>query len=135
MCDDESINLTSMNKIVKDTCNSLNINCNIQLFLNGIECLYNMYIKSLRGDYYDLVLIDESMPCMNGSEVIIIIKNMVRDRQIRDLYVYSVTAYDSETMKQQLKTIGYDGVLTKPISKSNIMNIINKLMDNIKLIN
>jgi CheY-like chemotaxis protein len=127
ICDDENIIYNTVARMIRDCCNTLKLLPNIKIHQNGIECLYNIYTQSLKNEFYDIIFMDETMPCIKGSEVIAIIKNMVRDKNIKPLLVYSLSGYDEEFMKQVLIYSDCDGILTKPVQKQDMLEILRRI--------
>lgn len=78
----------------------------------------------MRGHCADLVLLDISMPGMSGDEV-------CRTARAENLCTGSkLVAYTAHAMPEeraQFLAAGFDGILTKPISKSNIIDMLASL--------
>jgi two-component system sensor histidine kinase/response regulator len=68
-----------------------------------------------------LVLMDISMPIMNGIEATQIIKSYRNN-----LPIVAVTAHTSSEMKLKIKNAGCDDYCSKPINKTNILSIVQK---------
>ena len=69
---------------------------------NGMEA-----IELVKDNDYDIILMDMSMPFMNGNETTIKIKESKPD-----IPVYSITAFDRENVNEEL----YKGHFQKPIN-------------------
>lgn len=72
---------------------------------------------------FDLVLMDCQMPVMDGFEATRKIRQMSGDRA--HLPVIAVTASALEGDKQQCLAAGMDDVLTKPFSKSGLLDVLS----------
>lgn len=80
---------------------------------NGEEGL--LYLKQPDAEKYKLVITDLYMPVMGGKQLV---------RELRSLHphlpVIVITAESAETVADELKTLGAQDFLTKPISKSRL---------------
>jgi CheY-like chemotaxis protein len=70
---------------------------------------------------YQLVLMDIKMPLLNGIEATKIIK-----QRKPNLPIVIQSAYAMQTEREMAQLAGCDGYLTKPISKEDLMTMINK---------
>lgn len=73
--------------------------------LDGLSCL--------DATEYDAVLLDISMPGMNGEEVCRIIRANEKTRHLR---VIAYTAHAMESEKERIMAAGFDDILIKPVS-------------------
>lgn len=85
---------------------------------NGVECLELLEINKP-----DLVLLDIMMPEMDGFETISRIRN---NPDTENLKVVALTAYAMIENKDVLERKGFDGLITKPIIVSELINNISK---------
>jgi two-component system sensor histidine kinase/response regulator len=69
-------------------------------------------LRALRREVFDVVLLDEEMPGMTGTQVLQKIRS--EKKQPRDLVVIALTGYNTETDKQRLFKAGFAAVLGKP---------------------
>ena len=69
---------------------------------------------------YKLILLDYSMPEMDGPQVAIAIRNIFKTRiilsEINTPYICCCTAYCDAAFKRQALSAGMDNFLTKPVS-------------------
>lgn len=72
-------------------------------------------------DTFDLVVLDEYMPEMNGSEVARIIKS-----QNPDIPIIAITSDDANNTVHLLRDSGFTDILIKPVSKSSFEALISK---------
>ena len=70
-----------------------------------------------------LVLMDPRMPIMNGYEATRLIK-----KQRPDLPVIAQSAFTSKEDRQKAKEAGCDDFISKPISKSELLEKMHKLL-------
>jgi PAS domain S-box-containing protein len=113
--DDNEVNLMTIGKI----CDSYGYN--LKTALNGKEGL-----KYLKEKDYDLIFVDSEMPIMNGIETINLIKS---SKHFAD-NSYIVYCSNKDIPPNQLKDLGVNDLLIKPINKSKINKIINNFLKN-----
>ena len=69
-------------------------------------------LRALRREVFDVILLDEEMPGMTGTQVLQRIRS--EKKHPRDLLVIALTGYNTETDKQRLLKAGFVAVLGKP---------------------
>jgi len=74
---------------------------------NGEDALH-----ALRQQPFDVVLLDEEMPGMSGTDVLRAIRG--QEKQLPHLAVIALTGYNTEPDKERLLQAGFDAVLGKP---------------------
>jgi len=74
----------------------------------------------------DLVLMDIKMPVMNGYEATVKIKSF-----LPNLPIIAQTAYSAEMDKKMAYDQGFDGFITKPITKKVLIDTIHKYLSKI----
>jgi hypothetical protein len=72
----------------------------------------------------NLVLMDIKMPVMNGFEATKLIK-----QQRPDLPVIAQSAFTSKEDKEKAREAGCDGFITKPIKKSELLELMRELLN------
>ncbi|MFQ6678483.1 MAG: response regulator [Fidelibacterota bacterium] len=82
-------------------------------FENGFDAL-----EGMRMSPPDLVLLDISLPGMDGIEILKIIRE---DKTLKHLPVIALTAHAMVGDRQKFLAIGFDGYLTKPIVDEELM--------------
>jgi len=81
-------------------------------------------IERIRNETFDLVLLDEMMPVMEGIEV------LKRIKELRaDLPVVMVTKDEAEELMEQAIGLQIDGYLTKPVNPSQVLSVLKRLLD------
>jgi PAS domain S-box-containing protein len=113
--DDNEVNLMTIGKI----CDLYGYN--LKTAMNGKEGL-----KYLKEKDYDLIFVDSEMPIMNGIETINVIKS---SKNFAD-NAYIVYCSNKDIPPNQLKDLGIDDLLIKPINKSKINKIIDNFLKN-----
>ena len=109
--------------------NNLNIKVAIRLLksykitpdtaLSGEECL-----EKVKTNTYDLILMDDMMPKMSGTETY---KTLKKDKNFTTPVVV-LTANAISGMKEKYQAIGFDDYLAKPIDKLELNRILNKTL-------
>jgi len=82
---------------------------------SGEQALPRLAVRS-----YDLILLDISMPGMNGMDVC---RHIRANPRLRELRVIAYTAHDL-LEDQHLLAGGFDGVLSKPISLQAVQELL-----------
>lgn len=104
--DDSPDNLTLISFFLK------NSGATVHFAENGLDA-----IDEVKKHDFDLILIDVQMPGMDGHEATDTIRKMGFKKPILALTAHAIrTEYD-----QEYETVGYDKVLTKPISRSTLL--------------
>ena len=85
---------------------------------NGLEAVEA--IKSLE---YDLILMDENMPIMNGKEATKIIRTL---EGLKDIPIIAVTANALQGDKEKFLEAGMNDYIAKPIDANKLTGILNK---------
>jgi len=73
---------------------------------------------------YDLVLMDIKMPKMDGIEATKRIK-----QQLPDILIIAQTAHATHGVKAEAFRAGCDGYITKPFTKEELLETINRVMN------
>ena len=110
--DDNTLNLKVATKLLKP------YKCNVEVCESGFACLD----KIKEGKTYDIILLDDMMPKMKGSET------LTRLKQIDgfNIPVIALTANAIQGMKEQYLLLGFDDYLAKPIEKKELYRVLNK---------
>ena len=98
---------------------------------NGIEALDKIRAAKITRKCcrnYQMVLMDCSMPLMDGYEATRNIVRLVQDSLIDPCIVAGLTAYDSPENKQLCIDSGMNDVLFKPISRLMLINLVKKYL-------
>jgi two-component system, cell cycle response regulator DivK len=87
---------------------------------NGLEAL-----KLAMGDRPDLIIMDLSMPVMDGFNAVRILREMPSTSTVP---VVACTAHDSATYKVQALSVGFDEVLIKPIDFTQLQCVVEQFL-------
>ena len=126
ICDDEHLIAESVDRLLKKVSDKNGIKLKTQISCNGIECLYQIYRSFIEGKKIDMLLIDENMPFMIGSECIKILRNLMADKKITKFKIYSITGYVDTEHINYIKASGSDGFYSKPISLNMTHDLLIK---------
>jgi DNA-binding NtrC family response regulator len=92
--------------------------CKVELALNGIEAL-----KLMEHGSFDVVLLDQRMPEMDGMEVLKTIK-----RNWPESEVIMITGYPTLELAIQAASLGAYDYLAKPLDPDEVINATNGAM-------
>ncbi|MBR2697689.1 MAG: response regulator [Clostridia bacterium] len=84
---------------------------------NGEEALRMIEVQQAKQAPYNLVLMDWSMPGMNGMEA----TKVIRERYDSETTVVVLTAYNWDDIQEEAHTVGVDSFLSKPLFASNVI--------------
>lgn len=94
--------------------------CDIECVSSGSECI----AKIANGEKYDLILLDDMMPKMSGSETLVKLKEMDNF----NIPVCALTANAITGMKEEYLNKGFNDYLSKPIVKEELNRVIKKYL-------
>ncbi len=75
----------------------------------------------------NVLIIDENMPGMNGSQCVKILKELISKKFLCYFKIYSMGMFDQSTIQDFKKFYGFDGFLSKPLTRKNIESEIDIL--------
>lgn len=123
----------SNNKILIVDDNKLNIKVaqrllskyklNVDSAISGPECINKLKEKK---DNYDLILMDDMMPKMSGTETL----NYIKDNNLYNGPIVVLTANALTGMKEKYLEAGFDDYLAKPIENDELNRILNEYLNN-----
>ena len=112
--DDNKLNLKVATKLLQP------YKCVVETCESGFECLD----KVTSGSNYDIILLDDTMPKMRGSETLTRLK---ADPKF-NIPVIALTANAIQGMREQYLLLGFDDYLAKPIEKKELNRILSKFV-------
>ena len=89
----------------------------------GAEALRMMEVQHTKHEPYNLVLMDWSMPEMNGLEA----SEKIREKFNSESTVVVLTAYNWDDIREDAQRAGVDSFLPKPLFASNIIEEFNRI--------
>ena len=111
--DDNKLNLKVASRLLEP------YQINIELANSGYEC-----INMVKTTQYDLILMDDMMPNMSGTETLIELKK-IDDFNTK---VIALTANAITGMKEKYLNLGFDDYLAKPIDKLELNRILKEYL-------
>ena len=83
----------------------------------------NHALKHCSTNDFDLILLDLQMPELNGFDTLKLIKESKPE-----IKIIAQTAYALENEKEEILKSGFDGYISKPIIKKELIDIIHKIL-------
>ncbi|MBI9106703.1 MAG: response regulator [Spirochaetales bacterium] len=90
---------------------------------DGIEAL-----EQIKSNNYDIVLMDISMPKLNGLDATIEIRKNEADG--RHLPIVALTAHAFPSDRKKFLDAGMDDVVVKPLNEKTLIDVISKYVNN-----
>lgn len=87
---------------------------------NGLEA-----VKKATSECPDLIIMDLSMPVMDGFNAVRILREMPETSAVP---VVACTAHDTTTHKEQALSVGFNEVLTKPIDFTRLNCVLAQIL-------
>jgi CheY-like chemotaxis protein len=84
-------------------------------------------LKALASEQFDLVLMDIQMPVMDGIEALRAIRGS--EGRWRNVPVIAVTGHAAKGDQEKLLSIGFDGYSPKPVSISDLLALMNTILE------
>ena len=111
--DDNMLNLKVAERLLKA------YKCNITLVSSGSECL-----DKISNNKYDLILLDDMMPRMSGTETL----QKLKEIETFNTPVVALTANAITGMKEEYINRGFNDYLSKPIIKEDLNRVMKKYL-------
>jgi len=83
---------------------------------------------------YDLILMDENMPNMNGSEATQVIRGYEKENSLRHIPIVALTANAIKGDREKFLQMGMDEYLSKPIDKIKLSEILSEFLNDDKIL-
>ena len=112
--DDNQLNLKVAERLLKA------YKCDIDFASSGSECI----TKIANGEKYDLILLDDMMPKMSGSETLVKLKEIDNF----NIPVCALTANAITGMREEYLGKGFNDYLSKPMVKEELNRVIKKYL-------
>ena len=91
---------------------------------DGVEA-----VKAFEKNSYDLILMDENMPNLNGIEATKIILKIEKNKRSKHTPIIALTANALKGDRERFIEAGMDEYLTKPVNKSQLLEMFTKFMN------
>lgn len=119
IADDNETNRTILTKIVN------NFGCRSESVKSGSEAIKALKDAAADNDPYRILLLDMMMPGMDGEHTTIIIRNTAA---IRNTGIIMLTSLGTRGDMADMRQIGCDGYLIKPVKESLLFEAISDLL-------
>jgi len=129
ICDDDPTITAGIKKLNDRVAKDLIINISSEITHNAIDCLYKIFKDYYLGIRYDLLLIDETMPFMNGSTLTKILKDISSLKELNNITIYSITGYDDIDILNNIKSFGCDGFIKKPVKYQELKLVFEDILN------
>jgi len=98
--------------------------CTVTTALGGIQGLEFLKLK-----IYSLVLTDVKMPTLNGDELVAAFRHWESHNrpQAQQQTFYAMSAYTNQNVLERCQLVGMKGVVAKPLSIGNVVELLRKL--------
>ena len=113
--DDNKLNLKVCSKLL------VYYKCEIDIVESGFECLDKINNK----EEYDLILLDDMMPKMSGTQTLAKLKEIDGFK----IPVVALTANAINGMREKYLESGFDDYLSKPIDKLELNRVLDEILD------
>lgn len=113
--DDNKMNLKIATRLLQD------YQVEIETIDNGFECIE----KIKNQEHFDLILMDDMMPKMTGSETL----QKLKEIEGYHIPTIALTANAISGMKEKYISAGFDDYLSKPIDKLELNRVINEILN------
>ncbi len=100
-----------------------NIDLDVDMAENGIEA-----VEMFKKKKYDLILMDENMPKMNGIEATKIILQLEKENGVKHTPIVALTANALATDRARFLNAGMDEFITKPIEHELFIRILHSFL-------
>jgi len=94
---------------------------------NGLEA-----VSMFKKEKFDLVLMDENMPELNGIGAMKLIKEYEKEKKLTFTPIIALTASVLDTDKEKFINAGMDGFVGKPIDNMEMINELSKFLQRTK---
>jgi signal transduction histidine kinase/CheY-like chemotaxis protein len=95
--------------------------CHVTCARDGREAL-----DILKGDHFDLVVMDIQMPVMNGLESTRAIRNGEAGEWCRGIPIIAMTAYAMDSDRKRFNEAGMDDYIPKPVDNETLLETLRK---------
>ncbi|BGP55628.1 hypothetical protein JCM8202_004889 [Rhodotorula sphaerocarpa] len=85
-------------------------------------------LEAVKKNFYDIVLMDLSMPFMGGEQATQIIRKFEQDNGLERLPIVALTAHAMLGDREKCLQAGMDDYLTKPLRKPDLLSTIQKIV-------
>jgi len=116
--EDENVNRLYLQKILGKK------GCITDAALNGLEA-----VNMIKNKHYNLILMDLTMPVMDGITATRKIRDYEKNRQLQPIPIIALTAHAYPEDMERCREAGMDGYLSKPFQPADLMKEIKRVLD------
>ena len=124
--DDEAMNIEVIQAMIENLNHKSDACMSGQEALTLIEARIQQFQLQSQ-EMYKIIILDYSMPQMDGPQVALHIRQRLEQLRIRIPYICCATAYTEHSFKQNAAAYGMDYFLTKPFSYHELKIMLEKL--------
>jgi len=117
LVEDEETNQMLMSMILS------HLDLKVDLAKNGLEAV-DMFKESK----YDLILMDENMPQMNGMEATKVILDIEKEQNLQHTPIVALTGNALEGDRDKFIDAGMDEFISKPIDRQNLTEVLHSFL-------
>jgi len=88
----------------------------------------NEAVEAFKNNYYDLILMDENMPNLNGIEATKIILEIEKEQKRQHTPIIALTANALKGDRERFIEAGMDEYLTKPVNKEKLLEVFTQFL-------
>ena len=122
--DDCKYVLNSLSKIIKDVLRENSSEINVLQMNDGVETLKYVYDNKSNNSSIILIISDENMEFINGSDTFIILKKLEKSYKIKPIKLAIIS---SDINNEYYEKIGIDKIIDKKYDKNIFRNLLRDL--------
>lgn len=96
---------------------------------DGIETLNNVMHDQYDGCKIKIIISDENMEFMNGSESFRILRELEKSKKVKKIFLVCLTAFSDDHTLDRIKQLGADLVVCKPLTLQSLNNVFREYTD------
>lgn len=125
--DDSKVILNSLNRLLLQSSN-IKEKFEVKLAFDGLEMINIIVESHVKNRVVELVLTDENMEYINGSQAVKLIKSISKKLNLSyKLNFISITAFEDEITKTNILNCGFSELLAKPVTKQKLKEVLGRL--------
>lgn len=126
---DDSVSIRSATANLIKKSNDLFKDFQVIIGNDGIETLSLVMHDQHEGGNIKIIISDENMEFMNGSESFRILKELEKMKKVRKIFLVCLTAFSDNLTLDSIKRLGADIVVGKPLTLNSLSNIYQEYID------
>ena len=122
--DDRIMNMTIKNLLMK-IINLKKLDILVIQCYDGIDLLKEIMDDQKNGNLIDLIITDENMEFMNGTQALSILRDLESKSKVKLPYIVSSTT--DQISDQKMNLLSIKKILPKPIDRNSLTNVLKEL--------